>query len=154
MLARAGDEDDEVAGDVDPVHEDDPVHLVDDVRHGPDLPERPRPAPEGPAAPGHVGLGALRHQPAQEGRELLRGAVVAVDGAGAAFDAPPPLRAGARLAVPLHAGPADGALLCLHGHLRNRAFPTRFIVVDLRKQWNLDTLFVQVGKLTGGNFTT
>lgn len=95
-----------------------------------------------PATPVCRPTRARRHQPAQEGRELFRGAVVAVDGAGSAFDAPPPLRAGARLAVPLHAGPADGALLCLHGHLRNRAFSTRFIVVDLRKQWNLDTLFV------------
>ena len=41
------------------VDEDDAVHFVDNVEHGPDLLESCRSPPEGEPTAGHVGLGAL-----------------------------------------------------------------------------------------------
>ena len=58
-LVAAGYQHHAVAGYPYPVDEDDAVRLVDDVGHGPDLPEPCRSPPEGAPAAGHVGLGAL-----------------------------------------------------------------------------------------------
>ena len=116
VVVAAGDEHHQVAGDVDAVDVDDAVDLVDDLGHGPDLPEPAHPAPEGPPAAGHVALPLAREQPAEEGLELPGVGVVAVHGRGAAGRAAPPLRARLGLAVTLHLGPARGACRIIHGH--------------------------------------
>lgn len=121
MLVAAGYQDHAVAGDPYPVHVNDAMHLVDDLGHGPYRPEAGGPAPEGPPLAGHVELRFPGKQPSDERRQVARRRVVAVHGARPARDAPPPLRAGPRLAVPLHRAPAGLAGHIIHGILPESA---------------------------------
>lgn len=116
VLVRAGDQDDEVPGEVYPVDVDDAMDLPVRLGQGPDRPEPLGPPPEGPSLAGHVGLPAPGEEPREEGRELLRRGVDAMRARRPAGLAPPPLRPGARLAVSLHVGPARRTSLALHLH--------------------------------------
>lgn len=116
VLVRAGDQDDEVPGEVYPVDVDDAMDLSVCLGHGPDRPEPLGPPPEGPSLAGHVDLPALGEEPREEGRELLCRGVDAMRARRPAGLAPPPLRPGARLAVSLHVGPARRTSLALHLH--------------------------------------
>lgn len=79
VALRAGDQHHRAPGHPYPVHEHDAVHLVDRFGHRPYPPERRRPPAERPAAARHVALRVLRQQPGDEGREVARRGVVAVD---------------------------------------------------------------------------
>ena len=63
MLVGGGDEDDQVPGQVDAVHVDDPMDLARGLGHRPDPPELGGPPPEGPPFTGHRELRVLREQP-------------------------------------------------------------------------------------------
>lgn len=113
-LVAAADEHDEVAREPDPVHVEHAVPLAVRDGHRPELPEPGRPAPEGPPLPGHLQLGALGHEPAEE---LAQGggAIAADRRRRPAGGAAPPLPSRRRLPVPLHLRPAGRALHGLHG---------------------------------------
>ena len=112
----AGDEHHDVPGEVYPVDVHDAVHLVHDVWHGPDGPEAGREPAEAPAPARHVPLRRLAEQPPEEGVEVPRRRVVAVDGARPAALAAPSLRPGARPAVALHGPAARRAFHRFHQH--------------------------------------
>lgn len=114
-LVAAAYEHDEVAREPDPVDVEYAVPLAVRDGHRPDLPEPGCPAPERPPLPGHVALGALGHEPAEE---LAQGGGVAIAAdrrRRPAGGAAPPLPALRRLPVPLHLRPAGRALHGLHG---------------------------------------
>lgn len=121
VLVAAGHEDHAVAGDPYPVHVDHAAALARGVGHGPYRPEPGRPAPEGAPLAGHVELRVLGQEPPDERRQVARRRVVAVHGARPARAAPPPLRPGLRLAVPLHRAPAGAAGQVVHGILLESA---------------------------------
>lgn len=116
----AGDEHDDVPGEVYPVDVHDAVHLVHHVRHGPDGPEAGREPAEAPAPAGHVPLRRLAEQPPEKGVEVPRRRVVAVDGARPAALAAPSLRPRARPAVALHGPAARRAFHRFHQHPREQ----------------------------------
>ena len=89
--------------------------------HRPYRPEPRAPAPERAALPGHVGLGVLGEQPADEGGQVARRGVDGMGHAGPAADAAPALRAGPGLSVALHGRPAGRACHIVHGNLRKSA---------------------------------
>ena len=113
-VVGAGDGDASPATQVDPVEADDAVALLDPGRHGPDLPERPGPAPGRPAPSGHRRLRLPGEQPGEEGGERLRGGVHPMGGAGAAGLAPPSLAPGAGPAVSPRLSAAEGTGLRVH----------------------------------------
>lgn len=114
-LVAAAYEHDEVALEPDPVDVEHAVPLAVRDGYGPQLPEPGRPAPERPPLPGHVALGALGHEPAEELSQRGGVAVPADRGRRPAAGAAPPLPARRRLPVPLHLRPAGRALHGLHG---------------------------------------
>lgn len=120
VVVAAGDQHDDVAGEVDAVDVDDAVDLAVGLRHRPYPPELGGEPPEGSALPGHVQLASLPQQPAEERLELPGGGVVGVGRACAARLAPPSLSTRARLPVALHGLPAGGAFLVLHRDSRAR----------------------------------
>lgn len=116
----AGNEHDDVPGEVYPVDVHDAVRLVHHVRHGPDGPEAGREPAEAPAPAGHVPLRRLAEQPPEKGVEVPRRRVVAVDGARPAALAAPSLRPRARPAVALHGPAARRAFHRFHQHPREQ----------------------------------
>ena len=100
---------------------DDAAGLVYGLRHRPYRPEPRAPAPERAALPGHIDLGFLGKQPADEGGQVARRGVDGMGRAGPAADAAPTLRAGLGLSVALHGRPAGRACHIIHGNLRKSA---------------------------------
>lgn len=154
VLVRAGDQDDEVPGEVYPVDVDDAVDLSVCLGHGLDCPEPLGLPPEGLFLTGHVDLPALGEEPHEEGRELLCRGVDAMRARRPADLTPPPLRPGARLAVSLHAVSARRTSFRLHLHPLDSGnfFPNLGggERVFLEKP---DTRFVQAEKLGCSNFS-
>lgn len=110
MVLRAGDQHDQVSGQVYPVDEHAPVNLAGDRRDGPHRPEPRTLAPEGAPAAGHLRLALAAQQPSEKRRKQLGGVVDAAREGSIARATSPPLRARLGLAEPLGRGPAVGAL--------------------------------------------
>lgn len=153
VLVAAGDQHHEAPREADAVDVDDAMDLVDHVGDRPDAPEPLGHPAEAAALAGHGELTVLREQPSKEALEVPGIGVVPVDGACAARLAVPPLRPGLCEAVPLHRLPAGGAFLRLHPAPREIGdFFTGFMVPDLGKRRDSDTLFVRVGNLPSKKF--
>ena len=114
MVLGAGDENDDVAGQIDPVYEDDVVDLPGDRGKRPDAPELRTLASERAPAAGHISLALIGQEPFEEGPELLCGAIEPMRSGRPARLAKPSLRSRSSLAVPYHPAPAHRAFDIVH----------------------------------------